>query len=222
MPAAQGGLIALVEAWAGHVLMYQTLLPTFLDLMPVLPPEFLADRAGMSPGLSKDAVVAGAPHALIQTCLSLGILETLLRNQPFVLGQSFTLADACCFFPLWLFKNSPRLFATIEARASVAAWFDRIEGFGPGDTEPMIAAEALEIARESEPMAIAANADSIQVDGIGVGDEIAILADDYGVEESCGTVVGLTANAISIRRRDPALGDLAVHFPRAGYRLRKL
>ena len=34
--------------------------------------------------------------------------------------------------------------------------------------------------------------------------------------------VGLTANAISIRRRDPVLGDLAVHFPRAGYRLRKL
>ena len=202
--------------------MYQILLPTFLDLMPVLPPEFLADRAGMSPGLSKDTVVAGAPHALIQTCLSLGILETLLRNQPFVLGQSFTLADACCFFPLWLFKNSPRLFATIEARASVAAWFDRIEGFGPGDTEPMIAAEALEIARESEPMARAADADSIQVDGIGVGDEIAILADDYGVEESCGTVVGLTANAIPIRRRDPVLGDLAVHFPRAGYRLRKL
>ena len=83
MPAAQGGLIALVEAWAGHVLMYQILLPTFLDLMPVLPPEFLADRAGMSPGLSKDAVVAGAPQRADSNRSVNGYLRNVIAQSTF-------------------------------------------------------------------------------------------------------------------------------------------
>ena len=85
----------------------------------------------------------------------------------------------------------------------------------------MAATEALAIARDAEPVAVK-NVDTLRVNDIGVGDEVAITADDYGVEESCGTVTRLTAELISIRRKDPALGNLAVHFPRAGYRLRKL
>jgi hypothetical protein len=33
-----------------------------------------------------------------------------------------------------------------------------------------------------------------------------------------GTVVQATADEITIRREDPALGEIAVHFPRSGYR----
>jgi glutathione S-transferase len=221
LPPAQAGLIGLIEAWAGQVLMFQVLLPTFVELMPHLPPEFLIDRAAMSPRLSKEAVLSGAPHALEQTDISLNHLEAQLHDGLYLLGQTFSLADASCFYPLWLFKNSPLLFAHIEARPALAAWFARIEAFGAGEMTAMAATEALAIARAAEPAAITAT-DSIRVNDIGVGDEVAVVADDYGVEESCGTVTRLTAELISIRRRDPALGNLAVHFPRAGYRLRKL
>ncbi len=219
--AEHAGLIGIIEAWAAQVLMFQALSPTFVELMPYLPPEFLVDRAAMSPRLSKDAIVSGAPHALDQAGMSLDYLDAQLRARPYLLGQTFSLADACCFFPLWLFKNSPVLFAHIEARPSVAAWFARIEAFGPGEVVPMDAPEALAIARDAEPATLS-DAGGIRVNDIGVGDEVAVTADDYGDEESCGTVTRLTAQVISIRRTDPALGNLAVHFPRAGYRLRKL
>ena len=221
IPLAQTGFIGLIEAWATQILMFQVLLPTFVELMPHLPPEFLVDRAAMSPRLSKQAIISGAPHALEQANISLDHLEAQLRERPYLLGNTFSLADACCFFPLWLFKNSPALFAYIEAHPSVAAWFARIEGFGPGEVEPMAASAALAIARDAEPAPVK-DADALRVNNIGVGDEVAITADDYGVEESCGTLTRLTAELISIRRKDPALGNLAVHFPRAGYRLRKL
>ena len=32
-----------------------------------------------------------------------------------------------------------------------------------------------------------------------------------------GTLVGLTADRISIARSDPRAGDVVVHFPRAGF-----
>ena len=36
-----------------------------------------------------------------------------------------------------------------------------------------------------------------------------------------GAIVRLAADEITIRRQDPALGVIVVHFPRAGYRIVK-
>jgi glutathione S-transferase len=222
IPPAQAGVIALIEEWAGHRLMFQTLLPIFSELLPVLPPEFLVDRAAMSPGLSKDAIIKGAPHALSQALISLDRLDGQLRDRPFLLGNTFSLADAACFFPLWLVKNdSPtKLFATVTARPTLAAWFARIEGFGPGKVQPMTPTEALAIARESQPMDVAGG-ELTKVDGLAVGDSVSITADDYGIEESRGTVARLATDEITIRRQDPSLGEIAVHFPRSGYHIVK-
>lgn len=57
------------------------------------------------------------------------------------------------------------------------------------------------------------------MEGIALGDVVTISADDYGVEESRGTVVRLATDEITIRRRGPAVGEIAVHFPRTGYHI---
>ena len=220
IPPSQAGVIRLIEEWAGHRLMFQVLLPTFVEIMPALPPEFMVDRAAMSPGLSKEAVIQGAPHALSQALLSFDHLDSQLRDRSFLLGETFTLADAACFFAMWLFKNSPKLFATITDRPALAAWFTRIEEFGPGKVQPLPAAEALAIAREAKPADIAGGK-LTTVDGLSLGNTVAITADDYGVEESRGTVVRLAADEIVIQRSDPTVGEVAVHFPRSGYRIVK-
>jgi glutathione S-transferase len=220
IPSHQAGEIALLEEWANHRLMFQVLLPTFVEILPALPPEFLVDRAAMSPSLSKDAVLAGAPHAMSQAMISFDHLDRQLRQRPFMLGDAFTLADAACFYPIWLFKNSPKLFATVTERPALAAWFARIEGFGPGKTQPMTGAEALAIARDSQPTDVTGG-ELTKAEGIALGDTVAITADDYGVEESHGTVVRMAANEVVIRRRDLTVGEIAVHFPRSGYRMAK-
>jgi glutathione S-transferase len=220
IPASQAGLIGVIETWAGRQLMFQVLLPTFAALMPYLPPEFLLDRAAMSPSLSKEAIVDGAPHALAQTDLVLDQLDLQLRAQPFLLGPDFTLADASVFFPLWLFKNSPDLFQHIAARPAVAGWFARIEALGDGAATPMSTSEALDIARAASPAPAAAGLQ--QLGELELGAEVAVVADDYGVEACHGTVTYLSAERISLSRRDPDLGEIAVHFPLAGYRITKV
>jgi glutathione S-transferase len=102
IPSVHAGVIALIEEWAGQRLMFQTLLPVFFELLPTIPPEFLDDRAAMSPGLSTEVIVKNAPHAWSQALASFDRLESQLHDRRFLLGNAFSLADAACFFPLWL------------------------------------------------------------------------------------------------------------------------
>ncbi|WP_437630742.1 glutathione S-transferase family protein [Sorangium sp. So ce854] len=219
-PPRQAGLAAMIEDWADHRLTQQIVPPMVVELFPVLPPGLLEDRAAMTPALSKEAIFGAAPHALSQARRSLDRLESQLRDRPFLLGDAFSIADAACFHPIWFMKQSARLFAEVEARPALAAWFARVEGFGPGDVRPMTPAEALAIARASEPADVAGR-ESARGEELRPGDAVTIKADDYGPEESRGAIVRLSADEITIRRSDPALGEIAVHFPRAGYRINK-
>ena len=54
--------------------------------------------------------------------------------------------------------------------------------------------------------------------GFVAGERVAIVADDYGRERTVGEVVRATRDEVVVLRRDAALGDIAVHYPRAGYR----
>jgi glutathione S-transferase len=42
------------------------------------------------------------------------------------------------------------------------------------------------------------------------------MADDYGRDPIVGAIVRASAQEIAIRRSDPRVGDVVVHFPRAG------
>lgn len=220
LPPGQAALAGLIEEWADHRFASQIALPVIVEMMPTLPPDILVDRAAMSPMLSKEAILQGAPHAFSQALLSLDLLEAQLRDRPFLLRDGFSIADAACFFPVWFLRNSAKLFAEVAKRPPLAAWFARIEGFGPGDVKPMTPAEALAIARESEPVGVS-GAEPVTAEGLAPGDAVAITADDYGREETRGTVVRTTSDDITIRRREPGLGEIALHFPRSGYRIAK-
>lgn len=220
IPAAQAGLIGVIEAWAGRQFMFQVLKPTFATLLEHLPPAFLEDRAAMSPNLGQEAIMAGAADALVQTDLVLDQLDVQLRAQPFLLGADFTLADASAYFPLWLFKNAPTLFEHVMARPAVAAWFARIEALGGDTVRPMAPSEALEIARAARPAEPPAGLQ--RVGELETGAEVAVMADDYGTETCRGKLVHLAADRVTLLRHDPELGDVAVHFPRAGYRITRV
>ncbi|MGE0861077.1 MAG: glutathione S-transferase family protein [Gammaproteobacteria bacterium] len=220
IPAAHAGLIGVIEGWAGRQFMFQVLKPTFATLLEHLPPAFLEDRAAMSPNLGREAIMAGAADALVQTDLVLDQLDIQLRAQAFLLGADFTLADACVYFPLWLFKNAPTLFEHITARPAVAAWFARIEALGGDTVRPMAPSEALEIARAARPAEPPAG---LQRAGeLETGAEVAVMADDYGTETCRGKLVHLAADRVTLWRHDPELGEVAVHFPRAGYRITRV
>ncbi len=218
IPSGQAGLVAMLEEWGDHRFTGQVTPSVIVEMLPSLPDGILVDRAAMSPFLSREAIVAAAPHTLTQALLSLDLLDATLRGRAFLTGDTFSIADAACFHQLWFLERSPRLFEAVAARPALAAWFARIRGFGPGDVRPMPAQAALAIAREAEPADVEGGVRATPA-GFGVGDTVAVVADDYGREETRGTVARLTPDEITLRRRDPVVGDVAVHFPRSGYRI---
>ena len=220
LPPALVGLASVVEDWADHRFFFQCVPPVVVALLPQLPEGFLEDRAQMSPGMSRAALIAAAPQALAQALLSLDRLEQQLRQQSFVVGETFTVADAACFHVVWFLRNAPALFAEVEARPALAAWLARIEGFGPSQTEPLSAAAAIAIATRSTP-ADCARESGLHAGVCVLGDEVAITADDYGPEATTGRITSITHDRVTIERNDPVLGAIAMHFPRTGYYISK-
>ena len=49
------------------------------------------------------------------------------------------------------------------------------------------------------------------------GDRVEVAPDDYGRDFVKGELVRTSPNEVAILRRDPDLGEIVVHFPRAGF-----
>jgi hypothetical protein len=56
---------------------------------------------------------------------------------------------------------------------------------------------------------------------VGVGDEVSVSAVDYGVDPVFGTLANADAESFAVRRTDERVGEVVVHFPRIGFRIRK-
>ena len=215
LPAAQAGAIALLEDWADHRLFMQVVPPVVAHLADELPPAFFTDREAMAPSFTRAALLAAAPHALAQARVSLDRLEAQLRHADFVLGNQFTVADAACFHCVWFLQHGGATFDLVRERKALHAWFERIAGFGSGKVTPLGAEEALAIAKAARPVDVAGgcSADS----GLHAGQRIAIVPDDYGREETVGAVVRANDEEVVVLREDAEVGEVAVHYPRAGY-----
>ena len=91
-----------------------------------------------------------------------------------------------------------------------------MRAIGHGLREEMSADEALAIAAKASPETVAEN-DPDDPNGRKVGDKVRIAPDDYGKVEVGGEIVSLSAQHIAIRRVDERVGEIVVHFPRAGF-----
>jgi glutathione S-transferase len=80
----------------------------------------------------------------------------------------------------------------------------------------MDAKEALAVARQATSQAKPA-VDPGDPHGRKPGDEVKVSADDYGRDPIAGELVFSNVHEIAIRRTDPQVGEVVVHFPRAGF-----
>jgi hypothetical protein len=106
-----------------------------------------------------------------------------------------------------------RIFAGLR---QVAEWESRVRAVGHGPREEMSADEALGVAAKASPETVAEN-DPDDPNGRNVGDRVLVVPDDYGKVEVGGEIVSLSAQHIAIRRLDDRVGEIVVHFPRAGF-----
>jgi len=145
-------------------------------------------------------------------------LETQLGDgRAFLMGGDPGIADVNAYYNLafvrWITPDGAKL---IDAFEGVTDWEGRIRAIGHGNRKEMDREEALEIARESTSIETP-GIDPGEPNGRKPGDAVTVMADDYGRDPIAGELVSSSAQHIAIKRSDPRVGDVTVHFPRAGF-----
>lgn len=178
---------------------------------------FLADRKKLFEG--GNAARLHPSQALSQWPTLLGRLEQQLADSgTFLLGEEPCIADFANYHPLWFVRNNKAVSDMLDPYPQVCAWLDAVASCGHGDRTDIDAAEAIDIARNSQPESLP-DSGFRDINGIEVGQAVSVAAVDYGVDPVSGTLVYQDAEELVVRREDERAGEVHVHFPRYGFRL---
>jgi len=209
------GAAELISDWADHRLFSNAATPAIFEISALVPDDFLADRAAMQ---RPEAMAAALPveHLRAQFALDLQMINRQLCTAAFMLGARFTLADASIFHVLHFASNAPSLAEEISKFPAIGRWIKGILDMGQGDRHDLEPAHALDIAQAATPD-FTPPAEAVADADLPVGQMIAIRPDDYGQEETIGEIVWTTAEALAVKRHDPRVGEVLVHYPRLGY-----
>lgn len=189
--------------------------------LPNWPAAFRADRQHLFPDIDFDTVAADFAHSRAQFRAHACLLdEQLADGRPYLTGANPGLTDVQAYPFVWLARGAiPQLAASLlDDFSALRSWEQRMQSVGEGHRSAMGADEALAIARASEPAAIS-HVDPNDAQGLRLGQRVTIAPDDTRRGGVTGEVVIARPGVIAIRRQDPAVGDVVVHFPRLGYRV---
>ncbi len=214
------GLANILGTWAERVLMWPTARYVTGMNHEALSESFFADRAAMRghPAPTMKQVEEALPHQRHQLDLMLGWIENMLSDgRPFLITDRPGLGDLAVYQRLWwLGALEGKAAHVLDPYPSINAWMARIAAAGHGTRTELGPDEAIEVARNSEPEPL----DCEAVPDLAIGTEVTVVTEDYGLDGVRGTVVRATVHEISIKRVDPLVGIVHVHFPRLGYELK--
>jgi glutathione S-transferase len=220
LPAGREGEARALAMWIDRNIFWAAVGVVMGGIGDKLPEAFQKDRSEFS-GRSFDPakLKAAAPVALQQTYAQLMLAEEMLSDgRAYLLGREPSLADCALYNPVWFLKErlgGGKAVPPLDRLPHLTAWSERMKAFGNGTPTEMSAADALAVAKTATPEAC--SVDSADPSGLKAGQEISITPDDTGKVPVTGTLVGLTADRVSIARNDARIGDVVVHFPRAGF-----
>ena len=207
-----------ITQWADRHMFAATVPQVFTALGAMLPPELMADRKKMRPDLDPAVLAAMVPDLKNELRVFAAGLDRTLGQGGFLLGPAFSVADAAVYHVLWFVRNAPDAGAILARFPGVQRWLGVIDGMGQGRREEMTPEAALAVAKAAEPTTIR-TPDPHDPNGLVPGTQVAISSDDLPQDRFEGEVLALDVDEVVILRHDPACGAIALHFPRAGYRI---
>jgi hypothetical protein len=126
-------------------------------------------------------------------------------SQPFVFGDTPTLADFTAYHGLW-FLYAVGEHPGIESYPNIQTWMAKMAALGSAQVSDITAADSLRIARDAAPL------------DQGSGKEaVSIVPDDYGLLPVSGQLVREDEFEYVIARQSKKAGLVHVHFPREGF-----
>jgi glutathione S-transferase len=217
---ANDGLGWAVNLWSDRLFFQASVAVIFGELGATVPRPFIEDRErlmGRSFDVAAMKAVAGPMRAQWRT--QAGWLDTALSTgAPFLQGDTPGLADIAGYMNIWFATTfTPDVAAPLLAGFDhLEGWRQRVKAIGHGRRAEMTPAEALAVARDTEPGECVAH-DPNDPSGLAKGAHVTVSADDYGRDPIPGVLVAVNRERVVILREDKDLGRLHVHFPRVGY-----
>jgi glutathione S-transferase len=219
-PAVIGPAFA-INLWADRLFFQPSVAVIFGQIGDTVPRAFIEDREKLSgAAFNLAAMKAAAVPMRGQWRAHAAWIEQALASQdnPFLAGDRASLADISAYMNIWFLVGAlPDLGATLLSGLDrVNAWRGRVAAIGHGQRDEFTGAEALDVARGSEP-GPAPTHDGSDPLGLDPGAAVVVMADDYGREPIPGKLVAANRERVTIARDEPSLGRLNLHFPRAGF-----
>ena len=217
-PAGHGAADALAW-WAEKTTFSQAVSIVFAKRSDALPEGFLEDRAKFSGrNIDPAAMKAAVPNLLDQLRAHFDWLDQMLADgRSFLQGSAAGLADLAAYHPVWFLRQRIRTAAApLDGFPRLLNWAERVAAIGHGQRSPMTAEQALDVARAATSIA-SATPDPRDPVGRKPGQTVTVTPDDTGRDPVIGELVASGVHEIVIRRSDPEIGEVCVHFPRAGF-----
>jgi glutathione S-transferase len=217
-PAGRGAADALAW-WAEKTMFSPAASLAFAKRPDALPDGFLEDRAKFSGrNIDPAAMLAAVPNALDQLRAHLDWLDQMLADgRPFLQGSAAGLADLAAYHPVWFLQQKfGTAAAPLDGLPRLLSWAERIAAIGHGTRSRMTAEKALDAARTATSI-VSATADPRDPIGRKPGQTVTVTPDDTGRDPVLGQLVASDVHEIVIRRSDREVGEVCVHFPRAGF-----
>lgn len=215
-------LAPLLAQWADATMFWTavpyTLQPAgaahrFAGAPPEVMKAFAADRAALTTGMTRQTVA----DATVNLRAQLAALDAqLVAGGPFLFGDA-SIADFSVAHCVWFVASGGPVAEILAPFGALKTWFAAVQAFGHGRPEKLGSDAALAIAAAAPGHAPCEVAPG---QGFEAGQAVTVTPTDYGRDPVAGTLVGLNAQEVVLRRHDERAGTVHVHFPRAGFQIK--
>ena len=216
---AGGGAADALAWWAEKTTFGPAAGIVFAERSNSLPAEFLEDRAKFSGrNIDPAAMKAAVPNLLDQLRAHFDWLnQMLIDGRLFLQGSAASVADLAAYHPVWFLQQRlGPLAAPLDGFPRLLSWAERVATIGHGRRSPMTSEQALNVARAATSIATT-TLDPRDPVGRKPGQTVTVTPDDTGRDPVIGELVASDVHEIVLRRSDSAIGEVCVHFPRAGF-----
>lgn len=223
------GLAQIVAGWADGRWFQSSVAVIFGEMGDKVPADFIKDREALSGRpFDIEAMKAAAPMMRDQWRARLMLLEERLAGGKgagsgnYLIGAKPGLVDVHAYMNVWWMKQAVPEFvnACFESAPLTAAWYRRLKDAEGQTPETISGQEAVRIAKAAAPRLVAATTRN-EPQEFAPGEKVAVAPDDYGRDWVVGELVHADSQRVILQRFTPEAETIHLHFPRAGFLVRR-